>query len=151
MLIRFTLRSSNPVTLLGIVHPLSDTEPKFGKITKSRKSDLHHPTPSVVVHEWCYYTWPISEHWLGVEIHKSKLSRSLDGVVGVTGYQIYHKWVSINVYEVSKPIGVDWDHVFMKKSPPVALFPYVHVLDSCAGGWESPFRETKLRVMRALL
>ena len=60
------------------------------------------------------YTYFIKQ--MHYENRKMKISRDSEGVVGVTGYQIYQKYVLINVYDVSKPIGVDWEHVFMKKS-----------------------------------
>ena len=52
MLIRFSLPSSNPITLLDTIHPLSDTEPKIGKSRKVENpgsSDLHHPSTLSIV------------------------------------------------------------------------------------------------------
>ena len=45
MLIRFSLLSSNPITLLDTVHPLSDTKPKIGKSRKIENPDLGRSAP----------------------------------------------------------------------------------------------------------
>ena len=45
MLIRFSLPSINPITLLYTVHPLSDTEPKIGKSWKVENPDLSRSAP----------------------------------------------------------------------------------------------------------
>ena len=45
MLIRFSLPSSNPITLLDTVHPLSDTEPKIGKSRKVENPDIGRSAP----------------------------------------------------------------------------------------------------------
>ena len=45
MLIRFSLPSSNPITLLDTIHPLSDTEPKIGKSWKVENPDIGRSAP----------------------------------------------------------------------------------------------------------
>ena len=44
-----------------------------------------------------------------------KISRDSEGVVEATGYQVYQKWVVINVFSTCRLIQVDWKHVFAKK------------------------------------
>ena len=51
MLIWFSLPSSNPITLLYTVHPLSDTEPKIGKSRKIENPDFCRSAPP---HLKCY-------------------------------------------------------------------------------------------------
>ena len=45
MLIRFSLPSSNPITLIYTVHPVSDTEPKIGKSRKVENPDFSRSAP----------------------------------------------------------------------------------------------------------
>ena len=45
MLIRFSLPSSNPITLLYTVHPLSDTESIIGKSRKVENPDFSRSAP----------------------------------------------------------------------------------------------------------
>ena len=53
MLIRFSLPSSNPITLLDTIHPLSDTEPKIGKSRKVENQDLGRSAPPHIGCEGC--------------------------------------------------------------------------------------------------
>ena len=97
ILIRFSLLSSNPVTLLDTVHPLSDTEPIIGK---SRK--VENPDPAIC-------TTPYSEEALVPKFSKFKKKHLLIVVGGFTNPE----------YSLNK---IHKKHIFVMLCSPTSAF-----------------------------